>query len=158
MKKILRLNDESFEVEVLEQTPEHVRFKWQERTWNFQLKAGKLWDENNKSLDVLAKDRNFWIDSLSFEDQTGLKKKRSARENTQAGSLLSPMPGKVLKIYVKEGQAVKKDGPLLVMEAMKMEHTIKSLHDGVVEKIPFSEGEQVLGGVELIVVTQTQNK
>lgn len=154
MKKIIRLNDESFEVDILEQTPDSVRFKWRERTWSFQFKAQKLWDENNVGHDVLAKGRKFWIDSLSFEDQTGLKKKRSARENTQAGSLLSPMPGKVLKLYVKEGQNVKKDEPLLVMEAMKMEHTIKSLHDGVVEKIPFSEGEQVLGGVELIVVTQ----
>lgn len=154
MKKIIRLNDESFEVEVLEQTTESVRFKWKERTWSFQLKAGRLWDENNVGHDVLARGRHFWIDSLSFEDQTGLKKKRSSRESSQEGSLLSPMPGKILKLYVKEGQNVKEGGPLLVMEAMKMEHTIKSLHDGVVEKIPYAEGEQVQGGVELIVVTK----
>lgn len=154
MKKIIRLNDESFEVEVLEQTAQHVRFKWNDRTWSYQLKAGKLWDEDSSRYDVLARGRNFWMDNLSFEDQTGVRKKRSARENTQAGSLLSPMPGKILRLYVESAQKVKKDDPLLVMEAMKMEHTIKSLHDGVVDKIPYKEGDQVQGGVELIVVSK----
>jgi 3-methylcrotonyl-CoA carboxylase alpha subunit len=60
------------------------------------------------------------------------------------------MPGKILKILVKEGQVVEAGTPILVMEAMKMEHTIKASKAGKIEKIHFKEGEQVAGGVELV--------
>jgi 3-methylcrotonyl-CoA carboxylase alpha subunit len=156
MKKNIRLNNENYEVDILEQTSEEVKFNWNGKTWKFELRAQKLWDENSIGHDVLSKDRHFWIDSLAYEDQTGQKKKRHSRESSQPGSLLSPMPGKILKLYVEQGQSVKQGDPLLVMEAMKMEHTIKSLHDGIIEKVPYAEGEQVLGGVELIVVTEQE--
>ncbi|MBX2981097.1 MAG: biotin/lipoyl-containing protein [Flavobacteriales bacterium] len=57
--------------------------------------------------------------------------------------LKAPMPGLVLKVLVKEGTEVKKNDPLLVLEAMKMENVIKSAGDGVVQKIHAVEGEAV---------------
>ena len=66
------------------------------------------------------------------------------------GDLTSPMPGRVLKIMVQEGGKVKKGGLLLVVEAMKMEHSIKAPRAGVVEKIFFRAGEQVEGGAQLL--------
>ena len=66
------------------------------------------------------------------------------------GDLLSPMPGKILKINVGEGDSVKKGETLLILEAMKMEHQIRSPKDGVVSQILFREGERVSQGVELI--------
>lgn len=66
------------------------------------------------------------------------------------GRLTAPMPGKVVAVHVKPGQSVKKGEPLVIMEAMKMEHTIAAPHDGVVEEVLFAVGEQVGDGLPLL--------
>ena len=63
-------------------------------------------------------------------------------EADHAGSLTAPMPGKIIAIEVKAGEKVKRGQALLVMEAMKMEHTINAGLDGVVENIFFGVGAQ----------------
>jgi 3-methylcrotonyl-CoA carboxylase alpha subunit len=60
------------------------------------------------------------------------------------------MPGRIVQVLSRAGQAVKKGQALLILEAMKMEHTITAPADGVVKEIHFAAGEQVLEGVELI--------
>jgi 3-methylcrotonyl-CoA carboxylase alpha subunit len=67
-----------------------------------------------------------------------------------AGSLAAPMPGKVLQVLVRTGARVAKGAPLVILEAMKMEHTIAAPHDGRVAEIHFKAGEQVNEGVELL--------
>ena len=62
----------------------------------------------------------------------------------------SPMPGKVLKVLVQEGDNVKEGDPLLILEAMKMEHTIKAQGEGTVKKIHCAEGEQVAAMATLL--------
>ena len=66
------------------------------------------------------------------------------------GRLTSPMPGTVVRVLVEAGQTVAKDTPLLVLEAMKMEHTIAAPADGTVEALPFAVGDRVEEGVELV--------
>jgi 3-methylcrotonyl-CoA carboxylase alpha subunit len=61
-------------------------------------------------------------------------------------NLESPMPGKVLKVLVKPGDMVYADQPLLVIEAMKMEHKVTAPHDGRVAAIHFKEADQVAVG------------
>jgi 3-methylcrotonyl-CoA carboxylase alpha subunit len=68
----------------------------------------------------------------------------------RAGSLAAPMPGKIIKVLTQAGMKVKKDEPLLILEAMKMEHTITAPADGVVKEVHYGAGEQVLEGAELI--------
>jgi 3-methylcrotonyl-CoA carboxylase alpha subunit len=65
-------------------------------------------------------------------------------------SLAAPMPGKVLRVLVEPGAEVAKGDALLILEAMKMEHTIIAPRDGVVREILFGAGEQVSEGVELL--------
>jgi len=81
-----------------------------------------------------------------------LKEELGAPEEEQLGSLAAPMPGKVIQLLVEEGVKVKKGDPLLVLEAMKMEHTITAPADGTVKEIRFRAGEQVLEGAELILL------
>jgi 3-methylcrotonyl-CoA carboxylase alpha subunit len=69
-----------------------------------------------------------------------------------SGSLAAPMPGRVIKLFVEPGARVKKGQPLLILEAMKMEHTITAPADGMVKEIHYAAGEQVLEGAELIKV------
>jgi len=66
------------------------------------------------------------------------------------GSLAAPMPGKVIQLLVSPGEHVAKGAPLLVLEAMKMEHTIAAPHDGEVKEIFYRAGEQVAEGAELL--------
>jgi 3-methylcrotonyl-CoA carboxylase alpha subunit len=60
------------------------------------------------------------------------------------------MPGKVIAINVAAGAPVTKGTALLVMEAMKMEHTIVAPMDGTVGEILYGVGDQVAEGAELV--------
>jgi 3-methylcrotonyl-CoA carboxylase alpha subunit len=66
------------------------------------------------------------------------------------GSLAAPMPGKVLQLLVQPGAQVAKGTALLVLEAMKMEHTITAPRDGRIKRILFGPGEQVMEGAQLL--------
>jgi 3-methylcrotonyl-CoA carboxylase alpha subunit len=62
----------------------------------------------------------------------------------------APLPGKVVSVTASAGQAVKKGDALLVLEAMKMEHTLKSPRDGVIGAVHAAAGAQVKEGVVLV--------
>lgn len=66
------------------------------------------------------------------------------------GTLSAPMPGKIVAVLVKNGQTVAKGAPLVTMEAMKMEHTIAAVADGVVDEVLFNVGDQVAEGTLLL--------
>lgn len=60
-----------------------------------------------------------------------------------SGSILAPMPGKVIAVEVAAGQTVTKGQKLLTLEAMKMEHTLTAPFDGLVEQVNCAAGDQV---------------
>jgi len=66
------------------------------------------------------------------------------------GGLRAPMPGKVISVLVQPGATVEKGTPLLVMEAMKMEHTISAPRKGVVKEFRCAPGDQVSDGADLV--------
>lgn len=67
-----------------------------------------------------------------------------------ASALTAPLPGVVKSVSVKEGDSVKKDAPVVILEAMKMETVINSPVDGVVEKIHVSANQSVQQGDVLV--------
>jgi acetyl/propionyl-CoA carboxylase alpha subunit len=69
-------------------------------------------------------------------------------------SLSAPMPGQVIALLVSEGQQVRAGDPLVILEAMKMEHTIRAPHDGVVAAIHARPGTQVAASAVLLDVRQ----
>ena len=71
-------------------------------------------------------------------------------QGEHGGGLTAPMPGKIISISVKAGDTVEKGQPLLVMEAMKMEHTISAPANGRVEEVFYGVGDQVTEGAELV--------
>jgi len=75
----------------------------------------------------------------------------AADEADAGGDLTAPMPGKVTHVHVKAGAKVKRGQALLVLEAMKMEHTIAAPADGTVTDIRCKAGEQVDDGVPLVI-------
>jgi acetyl-CoA carboxylase biotin carboxylase subunit len=72
---------------------------------------------------------------------------------SEQGAANSPMPGKVLKILVETGRKVSAGDPLIILEAMKMEHTMRAALDGVVEAVLVSDGEVVGPGQLLVKIT-----
>jgi 3-methylcrotonyl-CoA carboxylase alpha subunit len=60
------------------------------------------------------------------------------------------MPGKIIALIAQAGQQVEKGAPLVILEAMKMEHTIAAPSAGMVKSFRFSVGEQVADGAELV--------
>jgi biotin carboxyl carrier protein len=80
----------------------------------------------------------------------GARAKARHREQSTA----APMPGLILKILVKQGDVVAKGAPLLILEAMKMEHQITAPKDGTVAAINCREGELVQPGVELVTLNE----
>jgi 3-methylcrotonyl-CoA carboxylase alpha subunit len=67
-----------------------------------------------------------------------------------AGRLTAPMPGRVTQLLVGAGDAVRRGEPLMIIEAMKMEHTVAAPVDGIVDAVRFSVGDLVEEGAELI--------
>ena len=68
------------------------------------------------------------------------------------GGLIAPMPGKVIDVKVKKGKKVKAGDTLVILEAMKMEHSIKASKDGTVSELLISVNDQVENGALLMVV------
>jgi len=91
-----------------------------------------------------------YIDGMVAEVDSSNLVNKSSSSHAKENDYRSPMPAKVFKVLVSPGEKISKGKGLLILEAMKMEHLIKAHEDGVVQKIYFSEGDQVGGGDVLI--------
>jgi 3-methylcrotonyl-CoA carboxylase alpha subunit len=104
--------------------------------------TGRVYQKNNV-VDLSADGERVTltlIDPLAYEIPPDL----------QETQLTAPMPGRIVAVQVQEGQTVTKGTPLIVMEAMKMEHTIVALVDGRVDQLLVNVADQVAEGVQLL--------
>lgn len=104
----------------------------------------------NAKIHVFTDDEHF---VLHYEDPF----QAYEMETHHPSELSAPMPGIVSAVLVKNGDKVAPGDPLLVMEAMKMEHTIKAPSAGIIKNILFSVGETVSEGVELVELFTEEN-
>lgn len=113
-------------------------------------------DGQDKTVTTEIIDKKIWfkLDEQTFSfDLLGLNETNYKKVNSLSKSpekILAPMPGKIIKVFVSENQTVRKGDTLLVMEAMKMEYTLKADIDASVEKIFYKVTEQVTLGNLLI--------
>jgi biotin carboxyl carrier protein len=104
----------------------------------------------------VANDLHVWVGSTRFAAE--VRDPRSLRGRTRAGDdhgprkLAAPMPGKVVRLLVREGDEVEPGAGVAVVEAMKMQNEIKSPKKGKVQKILVSEGATVNAGDVLAIV------
>jgi 3-methylcrotonyl-CoA carboxylase alpha subunit len=75
----------------------------------------------------------------------------AARGSAPPGRLTAPMPGRIAALLVEPGTKVEANQPVLVLEAMKMEHLLTAPRTGVVKEFPFKLGSQVAEGAELVI-------
>jgi 3-methylcrotonyl-CoA carboxylase alpha subunit len=119
------------------ETPHGIRAVLDDHTVLANVVA--LGDERHVFFSGLAQ-RLTVIDRLAHADE----------EQAHAGHLTAPMSGTIVAVHVKLGEAVERGTPLLVLEAMKMEHTIAAPGPGKVSAIHFRTGDQVSEGANLI--------
>jgi 3-methylcrotonyl-CoA carboxylase alpha subunit len=74
----------------------------------------------------------------------------AGESEAEGGRLTAPMPGKIVAVLIENGKTVEKGTPLLIMEAMKMEHTISAPANGTVEEMLYAVGDQVTEGAQLL--------
>lgn len=111
-----------------------------------------LWVEGTPpDIGVVANGRRFYarVESERLRDLTAATGARGAQG---AGVVTSPMPGRVLKVLVREGDAVTAGAPLVVVEAMKMENELSADRDGTVTRIYVAPGATVESGARLLEV------
>ena len=111
-------------------------------------------DLNKTQAEII--DQKIWIKSdgeIWCYDLIDVASDGQRRKKTNSASphlMTAPMPGKITKVFVKSGDRVKKGQALLVMEAMKMEYTLKSDLETTVEKINVELNQQVTLGFLMV--------
>lgn len=88
--------------------------------------------------------------TFAVDPRRGTKKRGRAGAGPSGEALDSPMPGKITKLLRKTGDSVKKGDAVVVMEAMKMEYTLKAEADATVEELCCQTGDQVALGQRLV--------
>lgn len=88
--------------------------------------------------------------TFPYESEAQKRERRGSGGTGHAGDLLAPMPGKITKVLASSGAEVQKGEAVVVMEAMKMEYTLKSAGAGTIEAIHCKVGDQVTLGKVLV--------
>ena len=114
-------------------------------TWGDQVISGVV-VQSGETLDVFSGGRHAQVEVPDPIAHAGGHDDDDAR-------LTAPMPGKIVAVQVAKGAKVTKGTPLLVMEAMKMEHTVYAPDDGTVDELLYAVGDQVAEGAQLLAFT-----
>lgn len=117
---------------------------------NLEGKSVELWmDGKAPEIGVVSADKRFHVQVEN--ERTRALTGGSGKSKAGGDKLItSPMPGRVLKVLVAEGDEIHAGKPLVVVEAMKMENELAAAHDGKVKKVYVTAGTAVEGGAKLV--------
>lgn len=123
------------------------------KTYSFKINGKDykvaIGEANGKMLSVNVNGADYEVEL----DQAPAAKSAAAKPAAGAGKTVkSPLPGIIISIDVKEGQAVKRGQKVAVIEAMKMENDILAESDGTVTAIHASKGDSVLEGADIVTI------
>ena len=156
MDKKFNINGEEVTVHDYKQNGDAVSFILNGKTYSYRLvdrNGPEMILDNGARFKAAVgapnRDGESMIMANGREALGSLAGKKMKKAGAHAGGLTSPMPGKIFKIVKEVGSVVKKGETILILEAMKMEHSIRSDKDGKVKKISYQVGELVQGGVTL---------
>ena len=168
MKIDIKINDRTATVEMVENTGKTYKIKVDDKLYevdSLEVKEGVysilnnnksyLIDINsgtsNKNFEVVAWNKSFPVDIIDAEAKYLMSRGKGAAGDDE-NVISSPMPGKIVKIMVAEGDEVKAGDTLVIVSAMKMESEYKVKQDSVVKEICVAEGDTIDGHQPLIIV------
>ncbi len=142
----VRLDDREFLVDLLRVDPALYSLLIGGRSYEIDVL------ETEEALVVLVDGQPFQVE-IQDEQQRRLRA-AAGKGETKTGKRIvtAPMPGKVVKLLVKPGDAVQPGDGVVVVEAMKMENELKASTAGTVKEIRVEEGKAVSGGEVLVVI------
>jgi biotin carboxyl carrier protein len=145
---IVKIGDRTFSLmDVLERSEGLLKFQLNRKPVKCQVAtSGEL-------RHIFLNGNVFQLKKISKKDVIDAKRTKSGpvkKNGEETGQIQSPINGKIIKVRVSENNKVKANQDLLIIEAMKMEHRIKSPFAGTVKKILIKEGEQVQLGTLLM--------
>lgn len=161
-KRVRIVDEEVFDIQIISENPWRVRVLDCEYVLeNVTVEANYLLFEFNGKRYKFYRSKN--TEGKSFVSCKGLVHELerwseiqselneiTASEQLNDGNILSPMPGKIVKIEALEGQKVAKGDVLIIVEAMKMENSILAPFEGTIENVFVSEGDQVQNKMKLL--------
>ncbi len=134
----IKVGDRTYTAEVLTANEHFLRLK-------IDNKSHRIHFAEDDELFISVNGRGYILEKSAKQQKRGTGVKVSSAQD-----LTAPMPGKVLKVLVGNGEQVEEGQALLILEAMKMEYTIKALQTGKVIALSLQEGDQVDRGQVLL--------
>lgn len=149
----IAVDDVEYEVDIVKVSNQEFSVLYEGRSFNIEViesKEPKHYNVNTlySKFDVEV------VDNESRYRQSRMQSKQILNDNT----IRSPMPGKVVRVFVKPGDIVEAGQPLIVLSAMKMESEFKAGQRGIVKEVPVKEGETVDNDQLLVVIDDIKEK
>ena len=161
----IKTKDRIAKIEVLEQNGSIYRVKIDNKEYEFDVEKVEegvysiLYDNMSVNMEMIEGDSptKYNVNTINDYYEVEVIDAAARYRNNSGGELenndkfiSSPMPGKVVKILLSEGDKVEKGQTVIVISAMKMESEYKSSFDGVIKKIFVEEGDTLEGGAKLV--------
>lgn len=139
--KMIFVNDKPFEVELIKVLGENYNV-FSVNGKNFRLGIEEI--EDNK-INLHLENRDLIVETIDSKSEVIQQYMKSATAGDSGGltKIKAPMPGLVVKIFKQVNDEVKKGETIAIIEAMKMENSIKSNADGIILSVHISEGKPV---------------
>ncbi|MCX7987440.1 MAG: biotin/lipoyl-binding protein [Bacteroidales bacterium] len=145
-KILFDVDGKKYEVDIA-QVDAGYSILWNQKSYNVEI----LESEDPKHMVVNTLHNSFEVDIVDAEYR--YLESRNKNKEIEGGNVISsPMPGRVVRILVKEGDAVTLGQTVIIVSAMKMESEYKATKDGVIKHVHVKEGEVVNGHQPLITI------
>lgn len=143
---VLNIGEKEFRAEITEITTEYAKVKVNDTEYTVQLTklgqgSGFTMPAARPATPVTAPPAPTTLGSAPAPHPTAPKSSSMAGDHS--GAIRTPLPGLILEVLVREGDAVKAGQDLIIMEAMKMENRIQAPFDGTVKKIHVQHGSTI---------------
>lgn len=141
------VGDKEYVVDVVSAVKGTYSILYDNRSFYIELIEGK----DSKKYFVNTKNRSYELEIIDAESRY-LKNKNKGAFDLSENSIISPMPGKVVKVLVNKGDKVQLGQTGIIVSAMKMESEYKFSKEGIVKNVFVKEGDIVDGNQTLIVI------
>ena len=142
-----KINNNNFELDAVSSQEGIYHLIKDNKSYNIEILN---YNKKKKELEILINGNHYNVNVKNDTDLLLAEMGLDNMEDIVEKELNAPMPGLVIEILVKEGDVIKKGDSLLVLEAMKMENTLKSTHDAVVKTIKCIPKQVVEKGAVLL--------